>query len=144
MEKITNFLKNKSFPNYIFIILLSIILALLVSVIALAASSSSGSKEVNKEEKEDAQEYDQEDISTLIPFEKYKKAEKYLYIWEYFTSDYIINMCKEHHFTRVYLSIGCIENYWDTYYSQNKFPASGKIGSLDYEIFIRKLNRYKC
>ena len=49
-------------------------------------------------------------------------------------------MCKEHHFTRVYLSIGCIENYWDTYYSQNKFPASGKIGSLDYETFIRKLN----
>ena len=150
MEKMSNCLKNKSFPNYIFIILLSIILALLISVIAIAvaASDSSSSKEISKEqerEKEQEQEQEkkkeeEEDVSTLTPFQKYKKAEKYLYIWEYYTPDYIINMCKEHHFTRVYLSIGCIETFWDDYYSKGKFPAMGEIGSLDYESFIKKLN----
>ena len=88
-------------------------------------------------------EYGQNDISSEIPeksWEKYKRAEKYLYIWEYYTPDYIINMCQEHHFTRVYLSIGCIEEYWDNYYSRGKFPAKDEIGSLDYETFIKQLN----
>ena len=49
-------------------------------------------------------------------------------------------MCKEHHFTRVYLNIGCIETFWDTYYSKGKFPASGEIGSREYEVFIKELN----
>ena len=64
---------------------------------------------------ETSDEEEQEDVTKLTPWERYKKAEKYLYIWEYYTPDYIINMCKEHHFTRVYLSIGCIETFWDTY-----------------------------
>ena len=81
-----------------------------------------------------------EDIPILKSFNQYKKANKHLYIWEYYTPDYIINMCKEHHFTRVYLSIGCIETFWNDYYSKGKFPASGEIGSLDYETFIKKLN----
>ena len=41
---------------------------------------------------------------------------------------------------RVYLSIGCIEVYWDEYYSKYKFPGENEIGSLDYESFIKKLN----
>ena len=49
-------------------------------------------------------------------------------------------MCQEHHFTRVYLSIGCIETFWDNYYSKGKFPSAGEIGSIDYETFIKKLN----
>ena len=48
-------------------------------------------------------------------------------------------MCKEHHFSRVYLSIGCIEEFWDNYYSKGIFPSE-KIGSIDYETFIKKLN----
>ena len=48
-------------------------------------------------------------------------------------------MCKEHHFTRVYLSIGCIETYWDKYYSKGIFPSE-EIGSIDYETFIKQLN----
>lgn len=48
-------------------------------------------------------------------------------------------MCKEHHFSWVYLSIGCIEQYWDDYYSKGKFPSE-KIGSIDYETFIKQLN----
>ena len=48
-------------------------------------------------------------------------------------------MCKEHQFSRVYLSIGCIEEYWDEYYSKQKFPSE-KIGSIDYESFIKQLN----
>ena len=49
-------------------------------------------------------------------------------------------MCKEHHFTRVYLSIGCIETFWDKYYSKGIFPIPDEIGSIDYETFIRQLN----
>ena len=78
---------------------------------------------------------------TLTAWEKYKSAEKYLYIWEYYTPDHIINLCKDHHFTRVYLSIGCIETFWDDYFSKGNLPASGEIGALDYETFIRKLNQ---
>ena len=124
MEKVTTFLINKRFPNYIFLILTTIILILIIVIIAVASSGS--------ESKSDDQ--------TLTAWEKYKKAEKYLYIWEYYTPDYIIKMCQEHHFTRVYLSIGCIAKFWDNYYSQGKFPANGEIGSLDYETFIKKLN----
>ena len=128
MEKITKCLSTKNFPNYIFLILSVIIIILIIVIIVLAPLNSSEEKEEQKD-----------DIKTLTPWEKYKKAEKYLYIWEYFTPDYIINMCKEHHFTRVYLSIGCIETFWDNYYSQGKFP-NDEIGSLDYETFIKKLN----
>ena len=130
MEKINKYLLTKTFPNYIFLILSLLILILIIVLIAVATNSSKS----NEEEK------GEEDISNLTPWEKYKKAEKYLYIWEYYTPDYIINMCKDHHFTRVYLSIGCIETFWDDYYSQGKFPANGEIGSLDYETFIKKLN----
>ena len=59
---------------------------------------------------------------------------------EYYTPSYIIQLCKDHHFTRVYLSIGCIETFWDDYYSKGNFPANGEIGSLDYQTFIKKLN----
>ena len=108
MEKISNFLSQKSFPNYIILILSLLALILLIVLISVAASNNTSSKE-------------ESDIPTLTPFEKYKKAEKYLYIWEYFTPDYIIKICQEHHFTRVYLSIGCIETFWDNYYSKGKF-----------------------
>ena len=138
MEKISNFLKNKSFPNYILLILSLIILILIIVIIALASSTSTSYNSIEQEQEQEQQK--EEDVSTLTPWEKYKKAEKYLYIWEYFTPDYIINMCKEHHFTRVYLSIGCIETFWDNYYSKGNFPVSGEIGSLDYETFIKKLN----
>ena len=129
MEKVTTFLINKRFPNYIFLILTTIILILIIVIIAVASSGSESSS--NTEE---------EDDQTLTAWEKYKKAEKYLYIWEYYTPDYIIKMCQEHHFTRVYLSIGCIAKFWDKYYKQGKFPVNGEIGSLDYETFIKKLN----
>ena len=99
MEKISNFLKNKSFPNYILLILSLIILILIVVIIALASSTSTSYNSIEQEQEQEQQK--EEDVSTLTPWEKYKKAEKYLYIWEYFTPDYIINMCKEHHFTRV-------------------------------------------
>ena len=82
----------------------------------------------------------EEDVTNLTPWEKYIKAEKYLYIWEYYTPEYILKLCQEHNFSRVYLSIGCIETFWDDYYSQGIFPASGEIGSWDYETFIKKLN----
>ena len=127
---------------------MSVIILILLIVVIVVATSKSKSKEEkgNGEDQGQGQETDQEqedeeeDITKLTPWEKYKKAEKYLYIWEYYTPDYIINICKEHHFTRVYLSIGCIETFWDNYYSQGNFPASGEIGSLDYETFIKKLN----
>ena len=82
----------------------------------------------------------EEDVANLTPWEKYIKAEKYLYIWEYYTPEYILKLCQEHNFSRVYLSIGCIETFWDDYYSKGVFPASGEIGSCDYETFIKKLN----
>ena len=100
-----------------------------------------GKEEVEEErEVEREEEREEESIEDLTPWEKYITAEKYLYIWEYYTPDYIINLCKDHHFTRVYLSIGCIEYFWDNYYSKGEFPASGEIGSLGYEEFIRNLN----
>ena len=131
MESRCRCLTTKRFPNYIFLILIGIILILLIVVIVVATKKSSSSSSKGNEG---------EDVSKLTPFERYKKAEKYLYIWEYFTPDYIIKMCQEHHFTRVYLSIGCIATFWEDYYSKGKFPASGEIGSLDYETFIKKLN----
>ena len=153
METVNKYLTKKSLPNYIFLILSLVILILLIVVIAVASSKSSSKQEQGQDQRSDQetdqetdqgtdqeQEEEEEDISKLTPWERYKKAEKYLYIWEYYTPDYIINMCKEHHFTRVYLSIGCIETFWDTYYSQGNFPASGEIGSLDYQTFIKKLN----
>ena len=133
MEKVTTFLINKRFPNYIFLILTTIILILIIVIIAVASSGSESKSQSSSNTEE-------EDDQTLTAWEKYKKAEKYLYIWEYYTPDYIIKMCQEHHFTRVYLSIGCIAKFWDNYYSQGKFPANGEIGLLDYETFIKKLN----
>ena len=153
MEEKCRCLTTKRFPNYIFLILIGIILILLIVVIVVATkkSSSSSSTGIEGEKgKEEGKETDkgtdketdkeEEDVSKLTPFERYKKAEKYLYIWEYFTPEYIIKMCQEHHFTRVYLSIGCIATFWEDYYSKGKFPAKGEIGSLDYETFIKKLN----
>ena len=96
-------------------------------------------KEEGKEE-EGKKEEEKEEEGNLTPWEKYIKAEKYLYIWEYYTPDYILKLCQDHHFTRVYLSIGCIEQYWDSFYSRGEFPENGEIGSLDYETFIKKLN----
>ena len=125
METVNKYLTKKSLPNYVVLILSLIILILLIVVIAIGVSSD---------------EEEQEDITKITPWERYKKAEKYLYIWEYYTPDYIIKLCQEHHFTRVYLSIGCIEKYWDNYYSQGSFPASGEIGNPDYETFIKRLN----
>ena len=133
-----NCLKKKFFPNYVFIILIAVSVASIISTIAVAVTKSDSSSEEKKSEQDG-----HNDISSSVSdesWEKYKKAEKYLYIWEYYTPDYIINMCQEHHFTRVYLSIGCIETFWDNYYSQGKFPARGEIGSLDYETFIKQLN----
>ena len=127
MEEKCRCLTTKKFPNYVFLILIGIILILLIVIIVVATKKSSSSQ-------------GKEDISKLAAFEKYKKAQKYLYIWEYFAHEYIIKMCQEHHFTRVYLSIGCIETFWNDYYSQGKFPAKGEIGSSDYESFIKQLN----
>ena len=137
MEKVTTFLINKRFPNYIFLILTTIILILIIVIIAVASSGSESKSQSssNTEEEDDNKEED-----NLTPWEKYIKAEKYLYIWEYYTPDYILKLCQDHHFSRVYLSIGCIETFWDDYYSKGEFPANGEIGSLDYETFIQKLN----
>jgi len=123
MEKNSNFLSNKKIRNYLILIFSSIVPIAIIVIISVILSKSSSS-----------------DNPPLTPWEKYKKAEKYLYIWEYFTPDYIISMCKEHHFTRVYLSIGCIEIFWDKYYSKGIFPKAGEIGSIDYETFVKKLN----
>ena len=106
-------------------------------------SKSSSDKNQNTEEeqeKEEEQAKEEEEEENFTPWQKYIKAEKYLYIWEYYTPDYILQLCQDHRFTRVYLSIGCIETFWDSYYSKGKFPASGEIGALDYETFIKKLN----
>ena len=123
MEEKSNYLCKKSIRNYIILILSIIVLIAIIVVISVVLSQSSSS-----------------DNPPLTPWEKYKKAEKYLYIWEYFTPDYILSMCKEHHFTRVYLSIGCIETFWDKYYSKGIFPIPDEIGSIDYETFIKQLN----
>ena len=128
-------LKRNSFPNFIFVILIGVIVVLTTVTIVVGVTKSDSSSE--------GKEGGQKDFSSAVSsesWEKYKKAKKYLYIWEYFTPDYIIKMCQEHHFTRVYLSIGCIATFWEDYYSKGKFPASGEIGSLDYETFIKQLN----
>ena len=142
MEEKCRCLTTKRFPNYIFLILIGIILILLIVVIVVASKKSNSSPKENEsdQEKSDEKRREDEDVSKLTPFEKYKKAEKYLYIWEYYAHEYIIKMCQEHHFTRVYLSIGCIEEYWDNYYSKGEFPAKDEIGSIDYETFIKQLN----
>ena len=142
MEEKCRCLTTKRFPNYIFLILIGIILILLIVVIVVASKKSNSSPKENEsdQEKSDEKRREDEDVSKLTPFEKYKKAEKYLYIWEYYAHEYIIKMCQEHHFTRVYLSIGCIGTFWNDYYSKGKFPASGEIGSTDYETFIKQLN----
>ena len=168
-KKKKNFLTSKTIPNYFFLGSIFIILILIIVIIVISLPKSNtiqpkneedinkdnqnkenqntekdteneGEEEVEEERKEEERKEEEESIEDLTPWEKYIKAEKYLYIWEYYTPDYIINLCKDHHFTRVYLSIGCIENFWDDYYSQGEFPASGEIGSLDYEEFIRNLN----
>ena len=125
-----NYFKTKSFRNYLLLISLLVIFIFIIVIISISASKSNDNKKASYLEQE----------SNLTPWEKYIKAEKHLYIWEYYTPDYIIKLCKEHHFTRVYLSIGCIETFWDDYYSQGKFPASGEIGSVDYETMVKKLN----
>ena len=142
MEEKCRCLTTKRFPNYIFLLLIGIILILLIVVIVVASKKSNSSSKENEsdQEKSDEKRREDEDVSKLTPFEKYKKAEKYLYIWEYYAHEYIIKMCQEHHFTRVYLSIGCIGTFWNDYYSKGKFPASGEIGSTDYETFIKQLN----
>ena len=140
-DNTTNCLKKNFFPNYISIIFIAVSVASIITTIIVVIVKSNSSSEEKKNNQ--GKEYGQNDISSEVPeksWEKYKRAEKYLYIWEYYTPDYIIKMCQEHHFTRVYLSIGCIEEYWDNYYSKGKFPAKDKIGSLDYETFIKQLN----
>ena len=133
MEKVSKFLVSKTIPNYLFVILGLISFILFIVVIAVASSGSNSNDtekpkdtvpktdstdhegDITDQQKESTdQKEDSSDVPVLSSWEKYKKAEKYLYIWEYFTPDYIIKMCKEHHFTRVYLSIGCIETFWDT------------------------------
>ena len=151
MEKITKFLVTRQFPNYIFFILLIAVLSLTIAVIAVAVSGKSSSSSSNSSlisslssssssSSQESSGDSQQETEPSTAWEKYKKAEKYLYIWEYYTPDYIIKMCQDHHFTRVYLSIGCIATFWDDYYSKGQFPAKDEIGSLDYETFIRKLN----
>ena len=145
-NKKTNFLTSKTLPNYYFIVSLCAILILVIVIICISSSkpekyspSNKEQDEGNKDDKENEGK-EEEDVTNLTPWEKYIKAEKYLYIWEYYTPEYILKLCQEHNFSRVYLSIGCIETFWDNYYSKEKFPASGEIGSLDYETFIKKLN----
>ena len=132
MEKITKFLVTRQFPNYIFFILLIAVLSLTIAVIAVAVSGKSSSSSSNSSlslssslsssssssssSSQESSGDGQQETEPSTAWEKYKKAEKYLYIWEYDTPDYIIKMCKEHHFTRVYLSIGCIAEYWDKYH----------------------------
>ena len=118
---------------------------IIIIIIILVSHSKSKSKNIKIiKEKEEKLKYENKkkiQKDTLIAWNKYKSAEKYLYIWEYFTPDYILQLCQDHNFTRVYLSIGCIEVYWDKYYSKYEFPGIGEIGSLDYETFIKKLNK---
>ena len=111
------------------------VMIIIIVVIAISTSNTKSIKYILNSNLQSSQEE-----NNLSPWEKYIKAEKYLYIWEYYTPDYILKLCQDHHFTRVYLSIGCIETFWEDYYSKGEFPANGEIGSLDYETFIQKLN----
>ena len=124
-----NFFPYKAFGNY---------MILIIVIITISISNSKSIKNIKNTLNYSLKNSDDE--GTLTSWEKYIKAEKYLYIWEYYTPDYILKLCQDHHFTRVYLSIGCIETFWDDYYSKGEFPANGEIGSLDYETFIKKLN----
>ena len=126
----TNFFTSKTFPNYLFLISIVVIIGLSTGIIVMAVNSNSKPNSNNNEESE----------GNLTPWKKYKKAEKYLYIWEYWTPDYILRLCQEHHFTRVYLNIGCIDTFWEYYFVDGNLPAREEIGSLDYETFIKKLN----
>ena len=127
-EKKRNICTSKSIPNYLYCILFLVILLLTTVVLLRLFPNGQG----------DTKEKEEETI--LTPWKKYIKAEKYLYLWEYYTPYYILQMCKDHNFTRVYLYIGAIDEYWDDYYSKDKFPPRGKIGSFDYPIFIKQLN----
>ena len=132
-NKKENFFKSKRFINYLILGSLIIIVFAIIIIIVISVSHSESSNKKSEKEEEKEEE-------PLNAWDKYKSAEKYLYIWEFFTLDYILQLCQDHHFTRVYLSIGCIEVYWDKYYSKYKFPEVNEIGSLDYESFIKKLN----
>jgi hypothetical protein len=144
-SKVKNFFISKR--NYLILISLSIIFVSIIVIIIIATSSSNSSNKNSDSSNENSDSSNENSDSsnensnhTLTPWEKYIKAEKYLYIWEYYTPDYILKLCQDHHFTRVYLSIGCIETFWDDYYSKGEFPAEWEIGALDYETFIKKLN----
>ena len=92
MEEKCRCLTTKRFPNYIFLILIGIILILLIVVIVVASKKSNSSSKENEsdQEKSDEKRREDEDVSKLTPFEKYKKAEKYLYIWEYCVKSIIL------------------------------------------------------
>ena len=103
------------------------VLSLTIAVIAVAVSGKSSSSSSNSSlisslssssssSSQESSGDDQQETEPSTAWKKYKKAEKYLYIWEYYTPDYIIKMCQDHHFTRVYLSIGCIAKFWDNYH----------------------------
>ena len=128
---------KKRVRKYLFLTLIAVIFAFTIVASVKTVQNRSYEKEEERRLLRNTQENEEH---YLTPWQKYIKAEKYLYIWEYYTPDYILRMCKDHHFTRVYLSIGCIGTFWDSYYSHGEFPASGEIGSLDYETFIKKLN----
>jgi hypothetical protein len=110
-----------------------------IGIVLILIILSSNLKSTNNKNRilEDKLENNEEELTS---WEKYIKAEKHLYIWEYYTPDYILQLCQDHHFTQVYLSIGCIETFWEDYYSKGNLPANGEIGALDYETFIKKLN----
>ena len=132
-NKKKNFLTSKTFPNFLFLGSIVVIIILIIIIIVIAPKS-------NKNNNSNSYSKTDTDNTQLSSWEKYIKSEKYLYIWEYYTPSYILQMCKDHHFTRVYLSIGCIETFWKDYYNKGNFPAKGEIGSLDYETFIKQLN----
>ena len=139
-NKYLTFFTSKTFPNYLFLGSLFIIIILIIVIISISSSSSKINNNSNIDTNPSEKEEGQKEVEDLTAWEKYIKAEKYLYIWEYYTPEYILKLCQDHNFSRVYLSIGCIETFWDSYYSKGIFPESGEIGLLDYETFIKKLN----
>ena len=144
-QKNNNCLKSKYFPNYLLLISLCIIIILIIIIIVISSSNTKTDNNSNLNDNTDRtpskkERKEEEGEGELTPWEKYIEAEKYLYIWEYYTPEYILKLCQDHNFSRVYLSIGCIEQFWDNYYSKGIFPENGEIGLLDYETFIKKLN----
>ena len=143
-EQNENIIKSNKIKNYIIIGLICVIIILVIVIIILSVNLNSNNK--NNEYKEESEnnkskeESENNEEEVLTSWEKYKKAEKHLYIWEYYTPDYILQLCQDHHFTQVYLSIGCIKTFWKDYYSKGNLPASEQIGSIDYQTFIKKLN----